>query len=87
MAVFEWHECIKKITPYVFQVFTPDGSGTGSLLRNSASGTLCSVVTAAHVTVDVYCHDDCRLRDLGGSAYMVNRVGATALVWGLMHCL
>lgn len=49
MALFEWHECIAKIKPYVFQIFTPDGSGTGWLLRNSASGTLCSVVTAAHV--------------------------------------
>jgi hypothetical protein len=49
MPAFEWHECIAKITPYVFQISTPDGSGTGWLLRNSASGTLCSVVTAAHV--------------------------------------
>lgn len=49
MAIFEWHECVATITPHVFQIFTPDGSGTGWLLRNSTTGSLCSVVTAAHV--------------------------------------
>ncbi len=45
----EWHEAIEAVHPHVFRVTTPQGSGTGFLLRASRDKQLIAVVTAAHV--------------------------------------
>ncbi len=49
MRLLEWHEAIAQVEPYVFQIHTPDGSGTGCLLSRSAATPFCVAVTAAHV--------------------------------------
>jgi len=45
----EWHEAITQLEPYVFQIHTPDGSGTGCLISRSKTTPLCIITTAAHV--------------------------------------
>ena len=45
----EWHEAIEQLEPYVFQIHTPDASGTGCLISRSKTTPLCLVATAAHV--------------------------------------
>ena len=45
----EWHEAIEQLEPFVFQIHTPDASGTGCLVSRSKTTPLCLVATAAHV--------------------------------------
>lgn len=45
----QWHEAIEQVRPHVFQITTPQGSGTGFLLRADAEQHLIAVATAAHV--------------------------------------
>lgn len=45
----EWHEAIDAVWPHVYRITTPQGSGTGFLLRASSSRQLIAVATAAHV--------------------------------------
>lgn len=45
----EWHEAIDAVRPHVFRITTPQGSGTGFLLRVENDPGLLAVATAAHV--------------------------------------
>lgn len=45
----EWHEAIDAVRPHVFRITTPQGSGTGFLLRVAGERGLIAVATAAHV--------------------------------------
>ena len=45
----EWHEAIDRITPHVFRISTPDGTGSGWLVSRSQQNDLCVLATAAHV--------------------------------------
>ena len=44
-----WHDAVELLTPYVVRIWTPQGSGTGFLVSNSRTTSLCAVATAAHV--------------------------------------
>ena len=48
-TIYEWHEAIAQFEPYLFRIFTPDGSGTGWLVSRSTSTPLCVIATASHV--------------------------------------
>ncbi|MFD0724364.1 trypsin-like peptidase domain-containing protein [Lysobacter brunescens] len=45
----EWYEAIDQVTPHVFRISTPDGSGSGWLVSRSQVDDLCVLATAAHV--------------------------------------
>lgn len=48
----EWHQIVDKVSPFVFKVETPRGSGTGFLFAYGMNKNLCGVATAAHVVED-----------------------------------
>lgn len=45
----QWHEAIASVTPYVYRITTPTGSGTGFLVAHSEAGDIYGIATAAHV--------------------------------------
>ena len=45
----DWHAAIAKVTPYIVQITTPQGSGTGWLVSQSKTSPLCGIATARHV--------------------------------------
>lgn len=49
MAIPTWHAAIDQLTPHIFRIVTPDGSGTGWLLSVSTIVPVCAIATAAHV--------------------------------------
>src|SRR5438094_784276 len=49
VRIYEWHEAITQLEPYVFRIFTPDGSGTGWLVSRGKNTPLCVIATASHV--------------------------------------
>lgn len=49
MTETEWHQVVEKLTPYVVRIWTPQGSGTGFVVSNSQTTSLCAVATADHV--------------------------------------
>jgi len=49
MDGFSWSDVVNVVSPHVVRVETPQSSGTGFLLWQSAKIDLCAVATAAHV--------------------------------------
>lgn len=49
-----WHNEFGLASRFVFQVFTPVGSGTGFLVFNSKNGLLCGIATAYHVIAHAF---------------------------------
>ena len=45
----EWHESIYILKPHIFNISTPNGSGTGWLVSLSQTSNICAIATAAHV--------------------------------------
>lgn len=45
----EWHESIFLLRPHIFNISTPNGSGTGWLVSLSNVSKMCAIATAAHV--------------------------------------
>lgn len=54
----EWAEAIEILQPYVVKIATPRGSGTGFLVSRSASASICTVATAAHVVDNAHYWDE-----------------------------
>lgn len=48
----EWWQAVEVVTPYVVQISTPRGSGSGFLISRSNTTPLRAVATAAHVVND-----------------------------------
>jgi len=44
-----WSECHRRMLPYVFEIETPSGSGTGVFFAYTQEETLIAIATAAHV--------------------------------------
>jgi len=44
-----WHSALKKITPYVYKILTPQGTGTGSQILYQNNKPFCGIATAYHV--------------------------------------
>jgi len=44
-----WDQIVKKVTPHIVKIETPDGHGTGFLSLYNHDKTWCGVATAAHV--------------------------------------
>jgi hypothetical protein len=51
----DWHDFAERVSPFIFRITTPSGSGTGFLVSRSEAGDLCGVATAAHVVS--YAHE------------------------------
>lgn len=45
----DWHDFAERVSPFIFRITTPSGSGTGFLVSRSEAGDICGVATAAHV--------------------------------------
>lgn len=45
----EWHEAIVLLRPHIFNISTPNGTGTGWLVSLSKVSSMCAIATAAHV--------------------------------------
>jgi len=54
MSEYQWHEAIAQLEPYIFRIYTPDGSGTGWLVSRSKTTPLCVIATASHVLDHAY---------------------------------
>jgi hypothetical protein len=44
-----WDQIVKKVTPHIVKIETPDGHGTGFLSLYNHDKTWCGIATAAHV--------------------------------------
>ncbi|MDG4583649.1 MAG: serine protease [Candidatus Competibacter sp.] len=44
-----WDQVVKKVTPHIVKIETPDGHGTGFLAMYNHDKTWCGIATAAHV--------------------------------------
>ena len=49
MAEKSWQECLDQIKPYVYKIFTPQGSGTGFQLSYAHNKQFIGIATALHV--------------------------------------
>lgn len=49
-----WKAIYKKVLPYVFEIRTPHGSGTGFLFAYNDSKSIVAVATAAHVIAEAH---------------------------------
>lgn len=47
-----WKDIVEKLNPYIFQIHTPSGSGTGFLCLYNDGKSLCGISTALHVVQD-----------------------------------
>jgi hypothetical protein len=45
----EWENIVKRVTPYIVRIETPDGGGTGFFCGYNEDRTFCLVATALHV--------------------------------------
>ena len=48
-AILEWPEAVNLLKPYVFEISTPDGRGTGFLVSHSTLAPIIAIATANHV--------------------------------------
>jgi hypothetical protein len=45
----DWDAVVEFVTPYIFQIHTPEANGTGFLFLYNDEKTLCGIATALHV--------------------------------------
>lgn len=49
MAQMSWSQAVEILEPHIVRISTPRGSGTGFLISNAKTDTICGNATAAHV--------------------------------------
>ncbi len=81
MPETEWYAVVEKLTPYVFRILTPQGSGTGFLVSNSKSSDLCAVATAGHVISHAhYWEEPVRIEHQGTGKTLLLRKDQRAII-------
>ena len=45
----QWDQAVQRVTPYMFNISTPKGAGTGWIVGMSRTSDFCAIATAAHV--------------------------------------
>ncbi len=54
MSQQNWSNALATIKPYIYKIFTQDGSGTGFVISYHQNGNLCGVATAYHVVKNAH---------------------------------
>ena len=81
MSEMPWHVAVEIIQPYVVQITTPQGIGTGFQITYAESTDICGIATAAHVVEHAhYWEEPIRIQHIGSNESLLVRQSDRALI-------